>query len=124
MRVNIFRKVKAAMPQEPELDKIVHMMQTSQVLQARTEVHRKCVVRGHKQETKTTKIHHFPAFAPCAFFYDGKGRDNVIGLTGLCYLDYDHVKEDRLITEAIENLRKNHRDRTLSTITITLTLTS
>ena len=49
------------------------------------------------------KITLFPAFAPCAIFYDGKGRENVVGLTDLCFLDIDHIKEGQ-IREAMKNL--------------------
>ena len=54
-----------------------------------------------------TKLRCFPAFAPCALFYEGKSRDNVLGLTDLCYLDIDHIKEERLIEEAMDILRRD-----------------
>lgn len=53
---------------------------------------------------KTTR---FPAFAPCAIFYGGKGREDAIGLTDLCYLDIDHIKEAKQIREAMNILRED-----------------
>ena len=53
------------------------------------------------------KIARIPAFAPCVIFYDGKDREDVVGLTDLCYLDIDHIKEEELIRETMETLRND-----------------
>ena len=53
------------------------------------------------------KISKFPAFAPCALFYGGKSRDHVIGLTDLCYLDFDRVEEEKRLIDAMSILRND-----------------
>ena len=111
MRVGIFKSVKAAKLQETELDRIVYMMQFSHVICARTQIYRQYLEwndmkKGKKNITrklKNMKTTRFPAFTPCATFYDGKSRENVVGLTDLCYLDFDHIKEGQ-IREAMKNL--------------------
>lgn len=106
MRVTIFKNVKATMPQETELDMIVYMMSHSQELCNRTQAYRNDIVSsGKKKDTKKMKITRFPAFAPCAFFYSGKSRNDVIGLTDLCYLDFDHIQVEGQIIEAMNILR-------------------
>ena len=93
MRVNIFKSVRAPWPQETELDQIVCKMQSSQELYLRTLLYRKLRASGDKKGAEQMKISKFPAFAPCALFYGGKSRDHVLGLTDLCYLDFDHVED-------------------------------
>lgn len=53
------------------------------------------------------KIIRFPAFAPCALFDERKGREFVIGLTDLCYLDFDNIKEETRLIDAMETLRND-----------------
>lgn len=111
MQVGIFKSVKAAKSQETELDKIVHMMQFSQEICVRTQIYRQYlewhdIKKGKKnirRKLKEMKITRFPAFTPCAVFYNGKSREDVVGLTDLCYLDIDHIKEGQ-IREAMKNL--------------------
>lgn len=103
--------MKAAKLQETELDRIAYMMQFNQEVCNRTHIYRQYLEcdekkKGKKNITrklKEMKITLFPAFAPCAIFYDGKGRENVVGLTDLCFLDIDHIKEGQ-IREAMKNL--------------------
>ena len=105
MRVSISKNVVAAMPQETELDKIVYMMEFSQELCTRTQVYRQNLAWGHKKKVKNMKITRFPAFTPCAIMFEGKTRQDVVGLTDLCYLDIDRIKDDRKVNEALEILR-------------------
>ena len=107
MRVNIFKNVVAARPQETELDKIVYMMEFSQELCTRTQVYRQNLAWGHKKKVKTMKITRFPAFTPCVVLYEGKTRQNVIGLTDLCFLDIDHIDKEKKIEEVLNNLRND-----------------
>jgi len=53
------------------------------------------------------KINKFTAFAPCALFYGGKSRNHVLGLTDFCYLDFDNVKEEKLLIDAMNILRND-----------------
>ena len=107
MRVTIFYNVVAAKPQETELDKIAYMMQFSQEICARTQTYRQYLGWGKKEKAKKIKITRFPAFCPSAIMYDGKARQNVMGLTDLCFLDIDHVENDKKIEEALNRLRKD-----------------
>ena len=91
MRVTIFKSVKASWPQETELDDIVRMMMSSPKICERTQTCRQYLAKGDKKEADKIKISSFPAFAPCASFYEGKARGHGIGLTDLCYLDDPNV---------------------------------
>lgn len=107
MRVSIFKKVKASWPQETELDDIVRMMKTSARICVWTKAYRQNLAKGNEMAAEQYKTTYFPAFAPCVFFYDGKARENVIGMTDLCYLDIDHVKDESLIKNAMDILCKD-----------------
>ena len=107
MRVNIFKNVVAAKPQETELDKIVYMMEFSQELCTRTQVYRQNLAWGHKKKVKNMKITRFPAFTPCAILFEGKTRQDVIGLTDLCFLDIDHIDKEKKIEELLNKLRND-----------------
>lgn len=107
MHVNIFKRVKASWPQETELDKIVDMMQSSEKIRLDTLFYRQYRARYHKMGADELKITRFPAFAPCALLYGGKGRDYVTGLTDLCYLDFDNVKDEKRLIDAMNILRKD-----------------
>lgn len=107
MRVAIFKSVRASWPQETELDDIVRVMRSSQKTIIWTQTCRQYMAKGDKMGAENVKITCFPAFAPCAIFYDGKSTDNVMGLTDLCYLDIDHIKNESLINEAMDTLSKD-----------------
>ena len=99
MRVSIFYNVVAVKPQETELDKVAYMMSFSQELSHRTQIYRDYKRRGRKEKAKEIKITRFPAFCPCAILYDGKARQNVMGLTDLCFL-VNILRNDRHVVMA------------------------
>lgn len=115
MRVGIFKCVKAAILQETEFDRIVYMMQFSQEICARTQIYKQYLEWSEKKKDKKNitkklkqmKTTRFPAFAPCIVLYDGKSRENVIGLTDLCYLDIDHINGAKKIRETMDMLRED-----------------
>lgn len=107
MRVNIFKNVVAAKPQETEFDKIVYMMEFSQELCTRTQVYRQNLAWDHKKKVKNMKITRFPAFTPCAILNEGKTRQDVIGLTDLCFLDIDHINKEKKIEDVMDILRSD-----------------
>ena len=115
MRVSIFKCVKASIPLETELDKIVHMMCFSPELSERTQMYRQYLEwsrknkrnNNYKRRLKSQKTTRFPAFAPCAKLNGGSARKNVTELTDLCYLDIDHINEAKQIREAMEILRND-----------------
>jgi hypothetical protein len=91
----------AALPQKTELDKIAYMMQFSQELSERTQIYRQYLEwnskrkprKKIKEKQKNMKTTRFPTFAPCAIFYGGSARKNVIELTDLCFLDIDKIEK-------------------------------
>ena len=105
MRVNIFKRVKASWGQNVELDQIVNSMQTNQEIRLRTILYRKLRECGDEMGADYIKTIKFPAFAPCASFYGGKRKNNVLGLTDLCYLDFDNVKDEKRLIDAMNILR-------------------
>lgn len=107
MRVSIFYNIVAAKPHETELDKIAYMMAFSQELSHRTLIYRDYLRWGRKDKAKETKITRFPAFCPCSILYDGKSRQNVMGLTDLCFLDIDHIEQEKKIEEVLDVLRND-----------------
>ena len=39
----------------------------------------------------------FPAFVPAAQLLGGKGHDNIVALTGLCFIDIDKISEEEIL---------------------------
>ncbi len=62
--------------------------------------------KGILRKLKEWKISRFPAFAPCAKFNGGSARKDVMELTDLCYLDFDHINKGK-IREAMDILCKD-----------------
>ncbi len=96
MDVTIFRHLHSAIPQRTSLEKIVQMIRTSPLLKEYTEDARRFYAAGEKGRGDAIKKHRLPAFAPAGYLLDGKGRSSLIGLTGICFLDFDHVEEEQL----------------------------
>ena len=96
MDVSIFKHLHSAKPQWTSLEKIVQMIRTSPLLKEYTEEARLHYAAGEKDKGDSIKKNLLPAFAPAGFLLDGKGRDNLIGLTGICFIDIDHVEEQQV----------------------------
>ena len=107
MRLNIFKSLMATWPQEKELVKIIYSMMCSQEVGLRTLLYRSFLASGSKEAAEQMKRTKFAAFAPCAIFSEGKGREDVTGLTDLCYLDYDNIKEEKRLVDAMNILRND-----------------
>ena len=107
MRVNMFKSMKALWPQEKELVKIVYSMMCSQEVCLRTHLYRSYIASGNKDVADEMKLTKFAAFAPCAIFSEGKKRENVTGLTDLCYLDFYNIKEEKRLIDAMNILRND-----------------
>ncbi|MBR1667134.1 MAG: hypothetical protein IJ693_02520 [Bacteroidaceae bacterium] len=105
MRVSIFYNAVATKPQETELDKIAYMMSFSQELSQRTRIYRDYLGWDKRDKAKKMKITRFPAFCPCAILYGGKARQDVMGLTDLCFLDIDHIDDIKKLREAMSVLQ-------------------
>lgn len=96
MDLTIFRHLHSAKPQKTPLKKIVDMIRTSQLLEEYTQEARRYYAAGEKAQGDSIKKNLLPAFAPAGYLLDGKGRDNLIGLTGICFVDVDHVEGEEL----------------------------
>ncbi len=108
MRVSIFKNILAEKPQETELDKIVAIMQHSNVLCKRTQTYRENFLWGRtKKLAKSQKKTLFPAFTPSAILKNGKSEQYVCGLTGLCFLDIDHIEDKEKREEIMQKLRED-----------------
>ena len=79
MRITFFKNIKAFIPRETELDKIVCMMRSSQELLVRTQIYRWNLISMSKKDMKTMKIANIPDFVPYAIFYGGKGGGMLLG---------------------------------------------
>ncbi len=96
MEVNIVKHLHAWKPQRTSLEKVIRMIKTSQVLKDYTDVARLLYAAGKKEQGDSIKKNQIPAFSPAAYMLDGLGRENLIGLTGLCFIDIDKIGEDQV----------------------------
>lgn len=96
MDVSIFKNLHSVKPQWTTLEKTVHLIRTSPLLREYTEDARRHYAAGEKEKGDYIKKKLLPAFAPAGYLLDGKGRVNLIGLTGLCFINIDHIEEDRV----------------------------
>ena len=97
MKLPIFSKITAKFPQETDLDEIVCAIRESKRIKTFCEERRKLLAKGKKNQADNIKKTKIPAFCPGAFLFDGKGRNNVVGLTNLCFLETDHISEDSIL---------------------------
>ena len=107
MRLNIFKSITASWPQGNEFVNIVYSMMCNQDVYLSTHLYRSYLACDDSYAASQMKITKFAAFAPCAFFSDGKDRDSGTGLTDLCYLDFDNSKEEQQLIDAMNILRND-----------------
>ncbi|MBO7144856.1 MAG: hypothetical protein J6W13_08510 [Salinivirgaceae bacterium] len=105
MRLNIFENIMAKKPKETELVRMVGIMKTSEKLHKLCSQRQKLLASNNKTDADAIKKKRIPAFAPAAFMFDGKRRNNVIGLTGICFLESDHMDSAKIqeTMQRIEN---------------------
>lgn len=107
MCLNYFKSITASWPQKKELVRIVYSMMCSEEVVLSTQLYRNLMASDSKDAAELTKRTKFAAFAPCAIFSDGKARENVKKLTDLCYLDFDNIKEEQQLIDAMNILRND-----------------
>lgn len=78
---------------EITLNKIVGKTKNPNSVQDNTMAARKWYAKGRKGKGDNIKLTQLPAFAPAAILQDGKKKEHVIDLTGLCFIDIDHITE-------------------------------
>lgn len=107
MQVSVLRNLLASEVTEMDLGMIVDDIRNNQKLFDKTNEYRQILTSGLKDDILKFKRKHFQAFAPNALLFDGKARDNVIGLTDLCFLDIDHINDSTQLDHAMALLRKD-----------------
>lgn len=105
MKVSIFERVISNTQYETDLDDIVRIMTSSQRLRSQCEEYRTHIKNGNLESASIIKMKRIPAFIPSAIMYGGKKREDVVGLTDLCFLDIDHISEEEI--EAAKAILKN-----------------
>jgi hypothetical protein len=102
MRVSIFKNILCGVPQETSLEQIFHIIKSSEKLRELTEKARSYSSKGDRESLSKMKRNRFPAFAPAATMLGGKGRENLVTLTGICFFDIDHLSDKQMAE--IENV--------------------
>ena len=70
-----------------------------------TTEYRNSIATSSKKNLERLRINFFPAFCPAAILYNGKSRENVMGLTDLCFIEIDHIKTEKKVDMAMSILR-------------------
>ncbi len=107
MKFNVFQNVQIGHSNRVStLDIMVDVMKTSQRLKKLCNEYQNSIVNQNIKKANRIKKTKTPVFAPCALMYGGKGRTNVIGLTGYGVIDIDHIKNEQ-IDNAFEILKED-----------------
>ena len=93
MEFSYLRRLTSKIPTTATMEKIVGRTRTCPAIIEQTANARNWYQKGRKRKGDNIKI-QMPAFAPAAILDSGKSKDDVIDLTGLCFLDIDHISED------------------------------
>lgn len=96
MQVTIFKNLHNGIPQETSLEHVFQIIQTSEKLKEMTEAARRFYAEGNKEAGDRIKKSKLPAFAPAAIMYGGKGREDLVTLTGICFFDIDHLSDEQM----------------------------
>ena len=91
MNIPHFKSLHAKQPGTISLDKVVDLIKNDTGIKGQTLKARKCYGKGEKLQGDYVKKNLLPAFAPCAILDGGKSKDHIIDLTGICFLDIDHI---------------------------------
>ena len=98
VKISFFADFFSKTPAESTLQEVVHLIKTSPKLKSITESYR---LTGDKR-IKTTS----PTFGVACRFNNGKGRENIVCLTGFCIVDLDHIGSDAQNGKGEESLQK------------------
>lgn len=93
MEFSYLRRLTSKIPTTATMEKIVGRTRTCPAIIEQTANARNWYQKGRKRKGDNIKI-QMPAFAPAAILDSGKSKDDVIDLTGLCFLDIDHISEE------------------------------
>ncbi len=107
MQLSVSKNLLVSEVTEMELGVIVEDIRNNQKLFDKTNEYRQLLASGQKDDILKYKRKHFSAFAPNALLFDGKARDNVVGLTDLCFLDIDNLADSAQLDGALAILRQD-----------------
>ena len=93
MEFSYFTKLTSRTPLTATMEKIVGRTRTCPAIIEQTANARNWYQKGRKRKGDNIKI-QMPAFAPAAILDSGKSKEDVIDLTGFCFLDIDHISEE------------------------------
>ena len=93
MTLSYFTRLIARLPYEITLNKVVGKIRKNDLIKENTLTARKWYAKGRKGKGDYIKKAKLPAFAPAAMLDGGKSPEDVIDLTGLCFIDIDHITE-------------------------------
>ena len=106
MTLSYFNRLISQHPLEITLTNIVSKTKNPNNVQQNTLAARKWYAKGCKKKGDNIKKAHLPAFAPAAILVDGKKKEHVIDLTGLCFIDIDHITESDA-EQTVKNLSED-----------------
>ena len=96
MQVSIFSNVFSGTPQETSLEAIVRVVKCSDRLSELTSKVRTYLQNDAKKKADKVKKGALPVFIPAAQVMGGKGHDNIVALTGLCFIDIDKISQEEV----------------------------
>ncbi len=91
--LSYFTRLIARLPYEITLNKVVGKIRKNDLIKENTLTARKWYAKGRKGKGDYIKKAKLPAFAPAAILDSGKSPEDVIDLTGICFIDIDHITE-------------------------------
>lgn len=95
MELNYFRHLYTKRPGTMSLQKIVNISRSAPEIVANTKEAREWYAKGKTGKGDIIKFTQLPAFAPGAILEGGKSKNNVVDLTGICFIDIDHISEEQ-----------------------------
>lgn len=91
MNVNIFKNRYDLEPYTTPLEKVIEMIRTSPVLEEYTIEARPFLASKQFESYLEIKSVRLPVFAPAGILNGGKKKKCLIGLTGICLLEINHL---------------------------------
>lgn len=95
MELNYFRYLYTKRPGTMSLQKIVNISRSAPEIVSYTKQAREWYAKGKIGKGDVIKFTQLPAFAPGAVLDGGKSKNDVVDLTGICFIDIDHISEEQ-----------------------------
>lgn len=106
MELNYFRHLYTKRPGTMSLQKIVNISRSAPDIVSYTKEAREWYAKGKTGKGDIIKFTQLPAFAPGAILEGGKSKNDVVDLTGICFIDIDHISEEQT-NLTIQTLKDN-----------------